>query len=112
MHHALALTSNLLPERTTVTETGANDREPLVSVHWKQLSTAGITRILSIGREMIGLYQRYGGPEFELIAVPCNQFFNQEPGSNEGEFSSTAFEHEPAFENHQMHLMRSATRFR
>ncbi|GAQ79439.1 glutathione peroxidase [Klebsormidium nitens] len=34
-------------------------------------------------REMVGLYKRYGGPEFEIIAVPCNQFFNQEPGSNE-----------------------------
>jgi glutathione peroxidase-family protein len=74
-------------------------------------ATQGITWILSIGREMIGLYQRYGGPEFELIAVPCNQFFNQEPGSNEGEFSSTTFVHEPAFENHQMHLKRSVTRF-
>lgn len=35
-------------------------------------------------REMVGLYKRYGGPEFEIVAVPCNQFFNQEPGTSEG----------------------------
>ncbi|CAO3689802.1 unnamed protein product [Rhizopus stolonifer] len=29
------------------------------------------------------LYNKYKGQGFELIGVPCNQFLNQEPGTNE-----------------------------
>lgn len=29
------------------------------------------------------LYEEYGGDDFEIIAFPCNDFGNQEPGSNE-----------------------------
>ncbi len=29
------------------------------------------------------LYEEYGGDDFEIIAFPCNDFGNQEPGTNE-----------------------------
>lgn len=29
------------------------------------------------------LYKEYGGDNFTIIGFPCNQFMNQEPGSNE-----------------------------
>ncbi len=29
------------------------------------------------------LYEEYGGENFTIIGFPCNQFMNQEPGSNE-----------------------------
>lgn len=29
------------------------------------------------------LYEEYGGDDFEIVAFPCNDFGNQEPGTNE-----------------------------
>ena len=29
------------------------------------------------------LYEEYGGDDFEIVAFPCNDFGNQEPGNNE-----------------------------
>jgi len=29
------------------------------------------------------LYEEYGGDDFEIIGFPCNDFGNQEPGTNE-----------------------------
>ncbi|RCW73068.1 glutathione peroxidase [Saliterribacillus persicus] len=29
------------------------------------------------------LYEKYGSEDFEVLGFPCNQFMNQEPGSNE-----------------------------
>lgn len=34
-------------------------------------------------RKMQGLYEEYGGDDFEIIAFPCNDFGSQEPGTNE-----------------------------
>jgi glutathione peroxidase len=33
--------------------------------------------------ELQELYEEFGGPNFEIIGFPCNQFGNQEPGSDE-----------------------------
>lgn len=30
-----------------------------------------------------GLYEKYGNEKFEILAFPCNQFANQDPGTNE-----------------------------
>jgi glutathione peroxidase len=39
------------------------------------------------------LHETYGGDRFTVVGVPCNQFFGQEPGSNEeiAEFCSATY---------------------
>merc|ERR1711990_159595 len=34
-------------------------------------------------KDLVELYDKYRGDDFEILAFPCNQFGNQEPGSNE-----------------------------
>lgn len=34
-------------------------------------------------QELQALYETYGTEQFTVLAFPCNQFLNQEPGSNE-----------------------------
>ncbi len=34
-------------------------------------------------KKMQQLYEEYGGDDFEIVAFPCNDFGNQEPGNNE-----------------------------
>jgi len=51
--------------------------------------------------ELSQLYQKYKGQGLEILAFPCNQFGNQEPGSNEeiAEFACTRFKAEyPIFD--------------
>lgn len=33
--------------------------------------------------ELEKIYEKYGNENFEILGFPCNQFMNQEPGSNE-----------------------------
>merc|ERR1712176_596789 len=33
-------------------------------------------------KDLVELYDKYRGDDFEILAFPCNQFGNQEPGSN------------------------------
>jgi len=33
--------------------------------------------------ELVQLHEKYGGPDFEILGFPCNQFGSQEPGTNE-----------------------------
>ncbi|KAJ0243169.1 phospholipid hydroperoxide glutathione peroxidase 6 [Hirschfeldia incana] len=51
--------------------------------------------------ELAQLYQKYKDHGFEILAFPCNQFGNQEPGSNEEivQFACTRFKAEyPIFD--------------
>ncbi|XP_010540797.1 PREDICTED: probable phospholipid hydroperoxide glutathione peroxidase [Tarenaya hassleriana] len=51
--------------------------------------------------ELAQLYEKYKGHGFEILAFPCNQFGNQEPGSNEEilQFACTRFKAEyPIFD--------------
>jgi glutathione peroxidase len=43
--------------------------------------------------ELQELYQKYGSRNFEILAFPCNQFANQEPGTDKeiGSFCSLNF---------------------
>merc|ERR1712176_1093886 len=34
-------------------------------------------------KDLVELYDKYRGDDFEILAFPCNQFGGQEPGSNE-----------------------------
>merc|ERR1711948_24067 len=34
-------------------------------------------------KDLVELYDKYRGDDFEILAIPCNQFGGQEPGSNE-----------------------------
>merc|ERR1739841_390364 len=44
-------------------------------------------------KDLVELYDKYRGDDFEILAFPCNQFGGQEPGSNEQivEFACTRF---------------------
>ncbi|KAG7620107.1 Glutathione peroxidase [Arabidopsis suecica] len=51
--------------------------------------------------ELAQLYEKYKGHGFEILAFPCNQFGNQEPGTNEEivQFACTRFKAEyPIFD--------------
>merc|ERR1712125_295558 len=34
-------------------------------------------------KDLVELYDKYRGEDFEILAFPCNQFGGQEPGSND-----------------------------
>merc|ERR1712188_61653 len=34
-------------------------------------------------KELVTLYEKFAGRDFEILAFPCNQFGGQEPGSNQ-----------------------------
>lgn len=51
--------------------------------------------------QLTDLYNKYKDKDFEILAFPCNQFFNQEPGTSEEahEFACTRFKAEyPVFD--------------
>merc|ERR1711881_260920 len=42
-----------------------------------------VTNAASNYKDLVELYDKYRGDDFEILAFPCNQFGGQEPGSNE-----------------------------